>query len=102
MRDDGGIGLLFRSDKGFDFSALPYSIEELNAVNHRFELGKPSGCNLLIDYKRSGVGSNACGPVLREQYRLDEKHFTFNLELLPITSKTKDCMTAANTEYKLK
>lgn len=102
VRDDGGIGLLFRSDKGFDFSALPYSIEQLNEAKHRFELGKPSGCNLLIDYKRSGVGSNACGPELREEYRLNEKHFTFNLELLPITSKTKDCMTAANTEYKLK
>ena len=92
----------YRKPEEKSCKSLPYSIEQLNKANHRFELDEPSGCNLLIDYMRSGVGSNACGPVLREQYRLDEKHFTFNLELLPLTSKTKDCMTAANIEYKLK
>ena len=37
----------------------------------------------IIDYKHSGVGSNACGPDLPERFRCDDREFTFSVRILP-------------------
>lgn len=102
ITDSDGIGLMFRSDKGFDFTALPYSIEQIDKAKHHNELHEEDATHLCVDYMQSGVGSHACGPELREQYRLDDKHFTFEFEILPIASKNANHVRLANTEYVLK
>ncbi|MDD4367366.1 MAG: glycoside hydrolase family 2 TIM barrel-domain containing protein [Oscillospiraceae bacterium] len=64
---------------GFSFSASPYTVEELAARAHNFEL-QPSGhTELCLDYLMSGVGSNSCGPELLPAYRLSEQAFSFRL-----------------------
>lgn len=100
VTDSDKTGLMFRSDDGFDFQALPYSIEQIDRAKHTNELPEESdGTYVCADFMQSGVGSNACGPVLREKYRLDAKQFTFNLEILPVTRKTDDYAELANTEF---
>ena len=66
-------GLLFQSETGFDCNVSHYSAEGLMAAMHIDELRKENATVIRIDYKDSGVGSNACGPVLKEEYRLEEK-----------------------------
>ena len=34
---------------------------------------------LFIDYKMSGVGTAACGPVIQDKYSILEKNIRFNL-----------------------
>lgn len=97
--DENCIGLMFRSNKNFDFQALPYSIEELDNANHNYELPKSSATHVCVDYMNSGVGSNACGPVLPDKYRLDEKEFTFELEIIPMTAKSSNHPKLANIEF---
>ena len=80
---DGAGGLRVASDGSFEFSALPYSIEELGAAAHHYELPAPSGTHLILNYKQSGVGSGSCGPALAERHRLAEKEFTWELTLRP-------------------
>lgn len=65
----------------FCFNASPYTQEELDRAAHNFELNKSDYTVLCVDYLNSGVGSNSCGPVLLEQYRLDDKKFTFGFTL---------------------
>ena len=100
--DENGVGLMFRSNKGVDFSALPYSQEELQNATHSYELPESSATHVCVDYMQSGVGSNACGPVLPDEYRLNDKHFTYNLEILPLTAKAKDLTKLANTDFIVK
>ncbi len=99
---EDGVGLMFRSKDGIGLSVLPYSQEELQAAKHKFELPKSTATHICVDYKQSGVGSNACGPVLPDEYRVNDKKFTFNLEILPLSPKAKDLAKLGNTDFILK
>ncbi|MBR2916382.1 MAG: glycoside hydrolase family 2 [Clostridia bacterium] len=73
-------GLVFTSDSGFEFNVSHYSSKALMEAKHIDELKKEDATIIRIDYKNSGIGSNSCGPVLLEKYRLSEKRiedFTF-------------------------
>ncbi|TDQ57974.1 beta-galactosidase [Mesocricetibacter intestinalis] len=66
---------LLYSDQAFSFNFSPYSQEELCAKTHNYKLSESEYDILCIDYKMSGIGSNSCGPALKQAYRLDEKQF---------------------------
>ncbi|MBE7021230.1 MAG: glycoside hydrolase family 2 [Ruminococcaceae bacterium] len=77
-------GLIFMSDKGFEFNVSHYDTKALTEAMHIDELVKDNVTTIRIDYKNSGVGSASCGPQLLEKYRLKEKkieNFEFNVEL---------------------
>lgn len=63
--------------KKFDFSALPYSQEELESCNHDHELPESEHTVLCVDYLNSGIGSNSCGPELNERYQISKAPFSF-------------------------
>lgn len=69
--------VLFEAEKSFEFSALPYSVENLDKANHTFELEKSDSSEVLICYKNRGVGSNSCGPALSEKYRFIYEAFSY-------------------------
>lgn len=75
-------GLTFTAETEFDMNVSHYAIETIDKATHWNELKKDSVTNLRIDYKNSGIGSNSCGPELREKYRLAEKniHFVFYIK----------------------
>ena len=65
------------------FHASVFTQEELTEKAHNYEL-IPSGHTVLcLDYRQNGIGSNSCGPILGEKYRLDEEKFEFQIALLP-------------------
>ncbi len=69
---------------GFEFSALHYSIEELERAQHNWELIESPHTYLLINYKVSGLGSNSCGHRAKAPYAFTEKEialqFTVNID----------------------
>lgn len=65
----------------FECNVSQYPVTELFQKGHGAELVKDGKTHLRIDYKNSGIGSNSCGPVLLEQYRLSEKAFRFAFRL---------------------
>ncbi|WMJ23132.1 glycoside hydrolase family 2 TIM barrel-domain containing protein [Paludicola sp. MB14-C6] len=67
----------------FSFNVSPYTIEELANKTHNYLLEKSGYTVLNIDYKMSGVGSNSCGPELEPEYRLSEKKFKFEVNIIP-------------------
>ena len=71
-------GLTFHTNDKFEFNVSHYDSYNLTDAKHPHELVKNDTTNIRIDYKVSGVGSNACGPDLAEEYRLDEKVIHFN------------------------
>ena len=73
--------LQVESQTPFECNVSCYSTEALTKAQHTDELQADGNIHLRIDYKVSGLGSNSCGPVLEEKYRLDEKeiHFAFSL-----------------------
>ncbi|MBE5868764.1 MAG: DUF4981 domain-containing protein [Lachnospiraceae bacterium] len=75
-------GLTFVSPQGFECNVSRYTAEELTRKNHGYELEKDEYTNLRIDYKVSGLGSNSCGPELRERYRMMDDHVYFAFSIL--------------------
>ena len=69
------------ADSDFSFNASQYTQEELESKKHNYELVPWDSNVLCIDYKQSGVGSNSCGPYLKEKYQLCEKEFEFTVHI---------------------
>jgi beta-galactosidase len=69
------------SNNSFEFSALHYSIEQLDRAKHAYELSEESSTELLVCYKNRGVGSRSCGPELLEKYEITDRiiDFEFNV-----------------------
>ncbi len=65
----------------FECNVSVYTAAALTAATHQNELVANGYTNLRVDYKVSGLGSNSCGPMLLEQYRLKKEPFTFHFTL---------------------
>ncbi len=79
-----GMGLRFEGPEAFSFNAAHYTPEDLTLAAHHYELVKRKETIVHLDFCMSGVGSNSCGPELAEKYRLREKHFHFELSVMPV------------------
>ncbi len=79
-----GCGLCIRAKEHMEFSALHYTMEDLDKTEHAFELQPSNTTEVIISYKNRGVGSNSCGPALSEKYQVrdTEIHFEFNVSTL--------------------
>lgn len=74
--------LKFISDNEFEFNVSQYSASALRNAEHTNELIKDENTHVRIDYKVSGIGSNSCGPMLKEEYQLNEKKISFGFSVL--------------------
>ncbi|MNC27800.1 Evolved beta-galactosidase subunit alpha [compost metagenome] len=80
-----GMGLKFVSAaEHFSFNASRYTPADLDKAKHTYELAPRKETIVQLDYKLSGVGSNSCGPELLDQYRLNEKEFSYSLRISPV------------------
>lgn len=68
-------GLFVQADQAFSFNLSPYTQEELSTKTHCYELVESEYSVLCVDYKMSSIGSNSCGPNLKDAYRLNETAF---------------------------
>lgn len=70
-------GLQFFTDNYFDINVSEYDSHILYEANHSYELKKNDYITVRIDYKNSGLGTNACGPELSDKYKLSDKNIEF-------------------------
>ena len=70
------------SPKAFAFNASVYTQEELASKKHNFELVESGSSVVCLDYAQNGIGSNSCGPVLQEKYKLNAEHFVFEMKMM--------------------
>lgn len=63
----------FTADRLFSFNYSSYSLEQLLAARHSYDLKKEGATRLILDYGMSGVGSGSCGPALNRRYALTDK-----------------------------
>ena len=67
----------------FSFNASRYTVEELTRKGHNFELEESGSTVLCLDYRQNGIGSNSCGPVLIDKYRLVDETIDFTIRIMP-------------------
>jgi len=71
------IGDLEFTGEGFECCVSCYSTDAIYRAKHTDELVADGKIHLRVDYRCAGVGSGACGPELKEAYRLAEKNIEF-------------------------
>lgn len=76
---NGSVAVI--AENGADFSASVYGINDLLAAAHDCDLREGGKTFVQVNYRVSGIGSNSCGPLTEEQYRLSETEFEFAFEL---------------------
>ena len=76
-----GKTLHIQSDRDFSFSILPYTPEELFRCNHTFELMENESWILTIDAVHRGVGTGACGPDTRDEYKIKPGRYKLHLRV---------------------
>ncbi len=62
-----------RAEGDFSFSALPYSAATLTHTAHDWQLPEKTATHLSLDFFMSGIGSNSCGPWLKEEWQAPKK-----------------------------
>ena len=78
------LGIVAYGAQSFAFNVSEYTQEELTKKAHNYELVPCGSTVLCLDYKQNGIGSQSCGPRLKEKYRFNEERFIFEMNLNPL------------------
>ena len=82
MLDTEGTGLQFSGDALFNFSAWPYSLDNLTKALYTYQLQPFDGITFNFDYATSGVGCTARSVF--NQYRVLPERYEFVLRVKPV------------------
>jgi beta-galactosidase len=88
----GGAGLMAQAEENapLQFSALPYTDEELDDAPYSVDLPKSAATVLCLSAKTLGVGSNSCGPRPLAPYIVESDPVAFSYVLRILPSNVKD------------
>jgi beta-galactosidase len=82
MTDKEGQGVEFSSDELFNFSAHPYSEENLTSALYTYQLHQFEGITFNFDYATSGVGCTATS--VSPAYQVMPKRYDFRVKVRPV------------------
>jgi beta-galactosidase len=82
MTDNSGMGLEFSGDKLFNFSAQPYSTENLTKALYTYQLHPFDGITFNFDYATSGVGCTALSVFTA--YQVVPQRYDFRITVKPV------------------
>jgi len=88
MTDDSGTGLEFSGNKLFNFSAQPYSTENLTRALYTYQLHSFDGITFNFDYATSGVGCTALSVF--PAYQVMPNRYDFTMTIKPVISGEHD------------
>lgn len=88
LTDAHGRGLLVK-DEGSSMaaSALHFTVADLTAVRHSYELKPRPEIILSLDARQCGLGNSSCGPGVLEQYAVPPKNYSLKLQFSAINPK---------------
>jgi beta-galactosidase len=90
-----GTGLLVTMDKPLAFSALPYTVRDLDRARHVNDLKPRDQVFLSIDAGQCGLGNASCGPGVLPQYLLHPEPMRFGFTLRPFGDRSAALPAAA-------
>jgi len=89
------MGLMVVGCPQLNFSALRFTIEDLENAKHTCDLTPRPFITLTLDHEHMGLGSGSCGPDTLPRYQLETEQFSFSIRLRPISSAGTSIMELA-------
>lgn len=91
-----GAGLLVVGMPTVDFSAWPYTMDDLEQAQHIHELPRSANITVNIDYRQMGVGGDdSWGARTHKEYMLPPKPYSYSFRLRPYEPTMGDPGTLA-------
>lgn len=84
ITDGEGHGILVCAPAAFEFGALPYTDEVIDAARHSNELERGEYTTLHLDAFQAGAGTGACGPGVQDQYLVPLTTQEFEFTIYPL------------------
>ncbi|MEU6415312.1 glycoside hydrolase family 2 TIM barrel-domain containing protein [Microbispora sp. NPDC046933] len=78
-----GTGLRFEGQPVFQFTARPWTSEDLDAARHTIDLTPRDEIHVNLDLAQHGLGSGSCGPGVLPRYELRAEPVTFHVVMRP-------------------
>jgi beta-galactosidase len=85
MTDNDGTGMEFSGDRLFNFSAHPYSSDNLTKAVYTYQLQPFDGITFNFDYATSGVGCTALSVF--PEYQVMPVKYDFTITIRPVKGK---------------
>ncbi|MFB3903896.1 MAG: glycoside hydrolase family 2 TIM barrel-domain containing protein [Acidobacteriota bacterium] len=83
--DADGRGFRVTGPVQFEFTARPYSMQDLAAATHDYQLPRRDFNEILLDHKQMGVGGdNSWGAQVHDEYSLRVQPYSYTLIFEPI------------------
>ncbi|MGL5378453.1 glycoside hydrolase family 2 TIM barrel-domain containing protein [Clostridium sp.] len=94
LTNDSGVGLQVSADNVMEFSALPYTQNELSSKRHTYELNKDDNVVVTLNHKQTGVaGDDSWGSKPRDYAMLyPNKEYNYKFTMRPIDLSTQNPM----------
>ncbi len=87
VTDINGLGLLIEADDLLMTGVWPYTIADLEAAGHIYELPRQDNLTVNIDYGQMGVGGdNSWGAWPHPQYRLPAQPYTYGYTISAVSA----------------
>lgn len=83
FKTEGNIGIHVNSDRNFQFSAVPFSDENIDKATHINELERDGNITVHLDAFQAGIGTATCGPGVLPEYLVPVKKETFTFNIYP-------------------
>jgi len=99
LTDHRGLGLLATGSPTLNFSASPYSTENLTAATHTCDLVAQDYITLNLDYRHRGLGGQSCGPGPLAQYVLRPEAFDFTVRLRPFSADAESPVVLGKQQF---
>jgi beta-galactosidase/beta-glucuronidase len=94
LTDLRGVGLVAIAQPLLNVSAHYFTPEDFTAAAHTYELKAREDITLNLDYEQDGLGSNSCGPVPLDKYKLQAGEYEFSLRLKPFSRDAGSLLSA--------
>jgi len=84
LTDAKGKGLKVTTTDEMSFSALHYTVQDLDKAKNTWELTPRQAVVLSLDAFQMGLGNSSCGPGVLKKYSPTTKSYTLNITLNPL------------------
>ena len=81
LSDKSGFGVKIETEGRVNFSALPYTDEDLMNAQHYWEMQPRPYTVLHLDAWLRGLGNASCGPGTLRMFYVPEKPMTYKLRI---------------------
>jgi beta-galactosidase len=83
--NEAGYGLRFVAEPVLEFTARPYTMEDLAQATHTYELARRDDNEVLIDFRQMGVGGDdSWGARVHDEYTIPSQPYAYTIAIEPV------------------